>query len=160
MQENHKPQNDKNEMQPDKNQPEVVEGNIEPNATPLKEESPPNLQIYQQIAHYTDHPERLLQVLEDNDEGFIQRLNNITLNDLEKDKHDRQLFAKRQAYISLFIGGVSALSILGLAFYMVYKGSVGFLPFLGLGVFYAITQSVNQGLMAWEQSLTLLLKRY
>lgn len=125
----------------------VVEGEVELLSEKEGDASPASLKIYQQFASYTDAPEKLLQVLEDNDKGFIKKLNKLTLASLETDNPARQLFAKRQAYTSLVIGVFSAIAVLALPFYLIYKtGSAGFLSLIGIGCLYAITQSGFDGL--------------
>lgn len=132
---------------------EVFEGEVEQKTSRLDDEEKPNLQIYQHFADYTERPDILIDALEKHDKGFVKKLNRITLDDLEKDKNDRFLFSKRQAYISLGISSIAAIALLGLAFYMVFKGIIGFLPFLGLAVFYAVTQSGFEGLGAIAAAL-------
>lgn len=104
-----------------------------------------NLQIYNQFASYTEHPEKLLAVLEEHDPGFIKTLNEKTLEGFSEDKKDRQLFAKRQAYVSLGVGVFSVVAIFALAFYMVANGNLGFFSIIALAIFYAITQSGIDG---------------
>lgn len=101
--------------------------------------------IAAQITQYTDRPDLFLEAIERHDPGFIKSINDEAREFSRKFRRSRFRFGRFQAYSALLM----ALCAAGLVLYIIYdlsqRGLLTFWALLGLGIFYAITQSGASG---------------
>lgn len=93
------------------------------------------------VHHYTDRPDLLINALEAHDPGFVKTFNASARQHQERVRGSRHRFGKVQAYTSLGIQSIAAISILAILGFAVYSGSATFWTIIALAVFYAISQS-------------------
>ena len=97
------------------------------------------------LTQYTDRPDLLLQVIEQHDPGFIKSLNETAKKFSDKARNSRFRFSKIQAYSGLSVSIFAAVVVLIGLVYLIYSGNTGFWNFVGLAVFYAISQGGSDG---------------
>jgi len=102
-------------------------------------------EILAQINQYTDRPDLLLETLEKHDPGFIQYMNKLAKEKQDKTSEIKFKFGKHQAYTSLVIQVIAALSLLSGLILLIYSGKAGFWNLAGLAVLYAVTQGGADG---------------
>jgi hypothetical protein len=126
-----------------------AEGEIIPPSVNGDQSNVPNVyaEIAAQITQYTDRPDLLLEVVEKHDPGFIKSMNDEARAFSKKTRNSRFNFGRTQAYVSLAVQVAAALVILAALYQFVTGESVGFLPIVGLGIVFAITQSGIGGFM-------------
>ena len=97
------------------------------------------------LTQYTDRPDLLLNVIEQHDPGFIKSVNESAKKFSEEARDSRFRFGKIQAYSGLSVSIIAAAVVLIALVYLIYTGNISFLNFVGLAVFYAITQGGSGG---------------
>lgn len=98
------------------------------------------------ISNYTDRPDLMIAEIEKHDPGFVQRMSAASERHAEQIREGKFSFGRRQAYLSLFIQTVAALSILVLLSFAVVN-SGGFWTIIGLVIFFAVSQGGRGGFM-------------
>ena len=105
------------------------------------------LNILALIKNYTNRPDLFLAEVEKNDPGFIKRMNESAASHSDKLSEGKYNFGKRQAYISLILQCIAALTILSVVAYSVVLGMAGFSTIIALSIFFAVTQSGVSGFL-------------
>lgn len=104
-------------------------------------------EIAAQINQYTDRPDLLLEVVEKHDPGFIKSMNEESREFARESRRSRFVFGKIQAYSAIAISALAALVVLLCLWYLIETEQAGFLTFIGLAIFYAITQGGLKGFL-------------
>lgn len=126
-------------------QDDVKNGDVLPPTPP--EGIPPALyaEIVAQINQYTDRPDLLIEVIERHDPGFIRSMNEEAKEFSKKSRLSKFNFGRAQAYTSLVLQVIAALSVLAVLGWLGYTGKLTFGNAVAIGIVYAITQSGMSG---------------
>jgi len=91
------------------------------------------------VSSYTDRPDLLVAEIEKHDPGFVKRMNAASEAHAEEGRRERFKFGKVQAYTALCVSVVAAAALLGALYFAIHKDA-GFGVYVGLFLFYAVTQ--------------------
>lgn len=97
------------------------------------------------ITQYTDRPDLLLAETEKHDPGFIKAFNEAARQYSNRNRQERFKFGKIQSYVGLSVSAIAALAVIAALFYLISQEQAGIWSFIGLGIFYAITQGGTGG---------------
>ncbi len=103
--------------------------------------------VYAIIQHFSSNPEKMLEVLEQHDPGFIKHFNKKSEAFADKSRESRFRFGEIQAYTSLLLRVIAVVGASLALFYAIYS-KAGLGTYLGIVLFMAVA---NGGLPVWRQ---------
>jgi hypothetical protein len=110
-------------------------------------------EIAAQFNQYTHRPDLLLEAIERHDPGFIKGMNDEARKFARKQRVSRFRFGRAQAYASLVVSIIAALSILSILGWLAYTNALTIWIIIGLGIVYAVTQSGPRGFAEVAKSI-------
>ena len=109
------------------------------------------------ISNYTERPDLLLEVVEKHDPGFIKRMNQNAEDGAKRFRESRFRFGRFQAYTTLAIQVIAALTLLGFVGFALVNGQLNFWLLIAFAVFYAVAQGGRGGFVEIAKGLAALL---
>jgi len=97
------------------------------------------------ITEYTERPDLLIDAIERHDPGFIKKMNDLSLERNERSYESRFKFGEKQAYRGMYQSEIAAIAVFIALFALIFTKQISLFNFLGLGIFYAITQGGEFG---------------